>query len=61
MNQVNKDYQLLLPQEVCNWLRISKASFYKKVWEGQIPVIKIGKSIRVDKAKLIDYLDKNRR
>ena len=53
-----EDYSpLLLPEEVCEILRISKASFYKKVWVGQIPVIRIGKSLRVNKSKLLELIN----
>ena len=56
------DYNLLLlPNEVCEILRISKSAFYKKVWQGDLPVIKIGKSLRIDKNQLIEFLNKNTR
>jgi len=61
MNNLEEYKQLLLPNEVCEILRISKSSFYKKVWQGQIPVIKLGRSIRVDKTKLMNLLSKNER
>ena len=61
MNNLEEYKPLLLPDEVCEILRISKSSFYKKVWLGQIPVIKLGKSIRVDKAKLLNLLNENSR
>ena len=61
MERKNKMSRLLVPHEVCKILRISKSSFYKKVWQGQIPVIKLGRSIRVDKKQLMDFLEKNSR
>ena len=49
-----EDYkQILTPEEICEILRISKASLYKRNWEGQLPIFKLGRSIRMDKNKLI--------
>ncbi len=49
--------KLLLPEEASGFLRISLASFYKRVWAGQIPVIRIGRSLRVDEQKLLEILN----
>ena len=46
----------LKPDEVCALLRISKPSFYKRAYLRQLPITKIGGSLRVDKFKLIEYL-----
>lgn len=55
-----EDYcELLKPDEICEILRISKHSFYKRVWEGQIPIIRVGKSLRMKKEHLLNYLDDN--
>ncbi len=47
----------LTPTETAAVLRISLASFYKKRHLGQIPVTKVGGSLRVDKYRLAKYLD----
>lgn len=59
MKKIEDYHHLLLPNEVCEILRISKSSFYKKVWQGQIPIIKLGRSIRVNKSNLLDLLNDN--
>ncbi len=51
----------LTPTETAAVLRISLASFYKKAHLGQIPVTKLGGSLRVDKYRLERYLDKRTR
>lgn len=61
MDKKENQLQLLVPNEVCEILRISKQSFYKRVWSGQIPSIKIGSSLRVNKDDLMDYLKNNTR
>ncbi len=47
----------LTPVETAVVLRISLASFYKKRHLGQIPVTKVGGTLRVDKFKLEKYLE----
>lgn len=61
MKNIEEYHELLLPKEVCEILRISESSFYKKVWQGQIPTIKLGRSIRVNKSSLLDLLNNNTR
>lgn len=51
----------LKPAEVAALLRLSLASFYKKAHLGQIPVIKLGGSLRVDKIRLRQYLEERTR
>ena len=47
----------LKPVEAAALLRISLASFYKKAYLRQLPITKIGGSIRVDKLRLASYLE----
>jgi excisionase family DNA binding protein len=47
----------LIPIEAAAVLRISLASFYKKAHLRQIPVTKVGGSLRVDKYKLEKFLE----
>ena len=58
-----EDYKTYLtPSDVCEILQISKASFYKRIWQGDIPCTKIGRgSIRVDKRKLEKMMETNSR
>jgi len=57
-----EDYPTILtPSNVCDILQISKSSFYKRVWQGTIPITKIGGSVRVDKRKLEKMLEDNSR
>lgn len=53
--------RFLMPDEVCALLRISKGSFYKRAFLGQLPVTKVGGSLRVDKIKLLEYLERRTR
>jgi len=51
----------LTPVEAASLLRISLAAFYKRAHLRQIPITKLGGSVRVDKLKLEQYLDKRTR
>lgn len=56
---MNKEFDLrplLTPEEVCEILRITKRSFYKRVWSGQLPVIRLGSSLRVSREQLNTYI-----
>lgn len=47
----------LTPQETARVLRISLSSFYKRRFLGQLPVVKLGGSLRVDKRALERFLE----
>ena len=51
----------LTPKQVADVLQISLSSFYKRAHYGQLPVIKMGGSLRVDKHALEKHLEKNTR
>lgn len=51
----------LKPEEAAVLLRISLKSFYKKAHLGQIPVIKLGGSLRVDKYRLEKHMENRTR
>jgi len=58
MKAIEKDLpRYLLPAEVASLLQISLNSFYIRVHRGQLPVIKLGGSIRVDRYRLEKFLD----
>jgi len=54
-------HRYLKPKDVCEILQISMPSFYKRAWNGSLPIIKLGGSIRVDKRKLELMLEENSR
>ena len=51
----------LTPGQTSEVLQISLSSFYKRAHYGQLPVIKMGGSLRVDKHALEKYLATNTR
>ncbi len=51
----------LTPRQASELLQISLSSFYKSSWLGQIPTIKFGGRLRVDKIKLEQYLENQTR
>ncbi len=53
--------RFLTPAEAAAVLRISLASFYKKAHLRQIPVTKVGGSLRCDKVRLEKYLESRTR
>lgn len=57
-----KDLPILMtPEQVCEVLQISKGSFYKRAWRGELPIIKMGGLLRVKRDNLLNHLDKNSR
>jgi len=61
MKEWHKYPRFLTPKEAAEILRLSLAAFYKKSWMGIIPTTKVGGSLRVDKNKLEEYLEKRTR
>ena len=61
MKEFTEYQRYLTPEDVCEILKISKSSFYKRIWQGDIISTKLGGSIRVDKRKLEKMLDENTR
>ena len=47
----------LTPKQTADVLQISLSSFYKRVFNLQLPVIKLGGSLRVDKYALEKHLE----
>jgi len=54
------DQQLLTIPEVADTLRVSAMTVYRLVHSGELPFLRIGRSIRVPEAALRSYLDKYR-
>ena len=53
--------QLLSVEEVCEVLGMGKSWVYRKIRSGDIPSVKLGGSIKVDRADLDRYLKNHRR
>ena len=53
--------QLLSVQEVCEALGMGKSWVYQQIRSGELPSIKLGGSIKVERTDLEEYLDKRRR
>jgi excisionase family DNA binding protein len=49
--------QLLTPQEAADLLGLSLQAFYQRIHRGQIPIIRIGRSLRVDPEELERWLE----
>ena len=48
--------RLLKPAEVADILQVSRAMAYKLLHQGEIPSVRIGKSVRVRRADLERYI-----
>ena len=45
--------------QVAEYLQMSKTKIYQLVRKGQIPCIRIGKSVRIKESDLVAWLDKH--
>jgi len=52
--------QFLTPDELAQFLKISKPTIYRLVDNRKIPFYRINGSLRFDKKDILDYLQKNR-
>ena len=52
------DSLLLKPLEAGNELRVSRSKVYELISSGAIPAIKVGGNVRVPRAALKDWVDK---
>ncbi len=52
--------QLLSPDEVCEALGMGKSWTYRKLKSGEIPSVKLGRSIKVKREDLEEYLENHR-
>jgi excisionase family DNA binding protein len=57
----NQASQLLSVEEVCEVLGMGKSWVYRKIRSGDIPSVKLGGSIKVDRADLDRYLKNHQR
>jgi excisionase family DNA binding protein len=58
--QERKGLELLAMAEVCQELGMGKSWVYRRLRSGEIPSVKLGRSIKVKRADLEEYLEKHR-
>ena len=58
--RVDKEHEWLKVPEVAEVLRIARGRAYELVAEGEIPSIRIGRSVRVSRRELEQWLDERR-
>ena len=56
----NQTPQLLTPDELAGFLKISKAGVYRLMQKRKIAFHKVGGSLRFDKNDVMSYLEQNR-
>jgi excisionase family DNA binding protein len=54
------DFELLSIPEVCQQLGMGKSWVYRRIHEGEIPSVKLGRTIKVRRSELEDYLNEHR-
>lgn len=60
MNGVDRGHEWLKVPEVAAVLRIARSRAYELVAEGEIPSVRIGRSVRVSRRELEQWLDGRR-
>ena len=58
--QAHKGLDLLSIPEVCQELGMGKSWVYKKIKSGEIPSVKLGRTIKVARKDLEEYLEQRR-
>jgi excisionase family DNA binding protein len=58
--QERKGLELLAMPELCQELGMGKSWVYRRLRSGEIPSVKLGRSIKVKRADLEEYLEKHR-
>lgn len=53
------DRLLLRPMEAAEALGIGRSRIYEMLREGQLPVVRLGKSVRIPADRLRDWIDAN--
>ena len=54
------DQKLLTPQEVCELLGIKMSKLRSAIFRREIPIIKIGRLVRVSQVDLAQWLNQNK-
>jgi len=50
----------LTPEEVAEWLRISKQTLYRLTGQRRIPFVRVGGAIRFDESDIQEYIERMR-
>ena len=58
--QSTDDFELLSIAQVCQRLSMGKSWVYRRIHEGEIPSVKLGRTIKVRRSELEAYLEKHR-
>jgi excisionase family DNA binding protein len=56
----SRDLELLSIGQVCLRLGMGKSWVYRRIHEGEIPSVKLGRTIKVRRSELEDYLENHR-
>jgi excisionase family DNA binding protein len=54
------DFELLSIAQVCQRLDMGKSWVYRRIHEGEIPSVKLGRTIKIRRSELEDYLEQHR-
>ena len=54
------DFELLTIAQVCQRLGMGKSWVYRRIHDGTIPSVKLGRTIKVRRSELEDYLEEHR-
>lgn len=49
---VMTEVMLLKPEEAASLLRVGRTKLFQLVWSGELPVVRIGRSVRLPRADL---------
>ena len=61
MNTDGRDQQgplMLKAEEAADLLGLSRSKTYELIHEGKLPVVRFGRSVRVNRAKLLELIEK---
>jgi excisionase family DNA binding protein len=58
--QSSDDFELLSIVQVCQRLDMGKSWVYRRIHEGVIPSVKLGRMIKIRRSELEDYLEEHR-
>ena len=56
----SEDFELLSIGQVCQRLGMGKSWVYRRIHEGEIPSVKLGRTIKIRRSELEGYLEEHR-
>ena len=56
----SRDLELLSIAQVCQRLDMGKSWVYRRIHEGEIPSVRLGRTIKIRRAELEEYLEEHR-